>query len=481
MKDVSKILKKQYYGNRSLRANSRVGKRLATGGAVLFSYPRWLPALFIAIIAVSCMGEDKVLNQQFRGLPKAITLGVLVMAFLVLILRGELKRLRVIGGVSLMYILYWSALSLWSAILWVINFSGNDAISRGIEKMLFQTIAVLVAIAAVYVFGGKTIDYFAVGIYIANGMICLIEMPNYGGPAASLESLFNLIISFGEGSGYALALEIHEVTLLFGMFLIYYLVFAPRETEKDKRRNRLHIIFSIIFLFTGFKRALIFCVPLVAFAAWFIRRRKKPFTFLMLIGIFWVVFFAIYLYAVYTGAAKRIIKDIGIDMMGRDYIWDLAKRYYTVSPLYMGQGFGTVDGVIVAQMFEQGLVNKAYPLHNDILKVYIEFGFPGFLVWTGAQYILFPILFKKFFDLDTAVLYMSILTLMSTTYLTDNTAFYFWCMMALRLIPLSYGVYRKNKFGVAIKEEKAKWSPPSQTDFQQLVREQMAKAKEGST
>ena len=73
------------------------------------------------------------------------------------------------------------------------------------------------------------------------------------------------------------------------------------------------------------------------------------------------------------------------------------------------------------------------------------------------------------------MLYISVLTLMSTTYLTDNTAFYFWCMMALRLIPLSYGVYRKNKFGVAIKEEKAKWSPPSQTDFQQLVREQMAK------
>ena len=476
MKDTSQILTKKYYGVGTSNRNSAAGKRLSRISEPEFAYRKWLPPLFILIIAVACLGEDKVLNVRFGGMPKAITMLVLVMAFFVLILRGDLKRFRYIGGVSLMYIIYWAALSLWSALLWVINFSDNSIISRGVEKMLFQTIAVLVAIAAVYIFGSRAIDFFAIGIYIANGAIAVMEMPNYGGPAASIESMFNLIISFGEGSGYALAMEIHEVTFLFGMFIVYYAVFAPRETPDQKRMNRIQIICSIIFLFTGFKRALIFMVPMVALLAWFIRKQNKPFRWIIAIGIFWTVFYSLYLYVVYTGAAKHAAAQIGLDMMGRDYIWDIAKRYYTLSPTYMGQGFGTVDNYIVAQMFEQGLVNKAYPLHNDILKVYIEFGFPGFLFWTGAQYIAMPILIRKFFDTDTAVLYMAILTLMSTTYMTDNTAFYFWCMMALRLIPLSYGVYRRLRFGPEKKDDtKKKWSPPSRSDFSELVSERMTR------
>jgi hypothetical protein len=33
---------------------------------------------------------------------------------------------------------------------------------------------------------------------------------------------------------------------------------------------------------------------------------------------------------------------------------------------------------------------------------------------------------------------MAVLAYMSVTYLTDNTAFYFWSCIGLRLIPMSY-------------------------------------------
>ena len=474
MRDVSEILTEKNYGHKVLKSNSRARERLAKSGALDFSYPKWLPAIFIMIIAISALGEDKVLNQRFVGLPKAITILVLVMAFFMLVLRGEIRRFRVIGGTALLYILYWAALSLWSAVLWIINFSDNSVITRGVEKMIFQTIAVLVAIAAVFIFGSRAIDYFAIGAYIGNGMIAIMEIPSYGGPAACFQDIFTLITTFGNGQGYALAMEIHELTFLFGMFLVYYFVFAPRNTPQQKRNNRRHIVLSTVFLLLGFKRALVLLVPLVSLAAWFIRKRKNPFKITMCIGVIWVVFYTFYLYAVYTGAAKQFAENAGIDMMGRDFLWTLAKRYYTFSPLYMGQGFGSVDNVIVAELYEAGLINKGYPLHNDVLKVFIEFGFPGYLLWSGAQFILFPLLFKKFFDTDTAVLYMSTMSLMAATYMTDNTAFYFWCMMGLRLIPLAYGVLRKNLQTTGIKEEKARWEPPGQGDFQQLVRERMA-------
>ena len=426
--------------------------------------------MFIITIVLSGLGEDKTLNAQYGGLPKAITMLVLVMAFLVLIFRGNLRRFRVIGPMSLCYIIYWAALCLWSALLWVMNFTGNKAMTRGGEKMLFQTIAVLVAIAAVYIFGHKAIDYFATGIYIANALIAIMQMPNYGGPAASMESLFNMIINMGDGSGYALALEIHEITFLYGLFILYYAVFAPREDQSQKYKNYIHIGCSIFFLFCGFKRLLIVCIPLIILLARSLRKRKNPMRHVMGIGIFWTIFFVVFLYFVYNKGLQYLANQFGVDMMGRDYIWELAKRYYTFSPLYMGSGFGTVDAVIVSELYHLKLIDQAYPLHNDILKVFIEFGAPGLVIWSGVQYIVFPALIKKFFNADTAVLYMSVMTLMSITYLTDNTAFYFWCMMGMRLIPLAYGVYSTNKTS-EIKAEKAKWSPLPRDDFMQLVDE----------
>ena len=474
MKDVSSILTEKDYGHKTLKSNSLAQKSIEETGYISFDYPKWLGILFVFFIAVSGMGEDKTLNESFHGLPKAITMAVIVMAILFLIFKGDLKRFTYIGKTSVLYISYWASLALWSAILWVINFSEMTAISRGIEKTVFQTVAVLVAIAAVYLFGGKAIDLFAVAIYISNGMIAIMEMPNYGGPAACIESIIHLIITLGDGDGYALALEIHEMTFLYGMFVIYYAIFAPRNTKKEKRKNYIHIAHSIFFVLLGMKRILLLAIPLFVLIMWFIKRAKKTFMLVMAFGIFWVVFFFLYLYFVANNGISQLAHSLGVNMMGRDYIWGLVKKYYSFSPSYLGMGFGTVDAVIVKGLFEAGFIDKAYPLHNDILKVFIEFGFPGFVVWLGAQYILFPILLKRFFDDETALLYMGVLSLMSMTYMTDNTAFYFWCMMVMRLIPLAYGVYRKNLNPIPKKELSKKWSPPSRDDFEQLVREKMA-------
>ena len=47
-------------------------------------------------------------------------------------------------------------------------------------------------------------------------------------------------------------------------------------------------------------------------------------------------------------------------------------------------------------------------------------------------------------DIETGILYLAILAYMTVTYLTDNTAFYFWSCIGLRLIPMSYS-YRISK------------------------------------
>ena len=70
---------------------------------------------------------------------------------------------------------------------------------------------------------------------------------------------------------------------------------------------------------------------------------------------------------------SKIMNMVGIDMMGRDYLWQLVGEHYDFSIGYMGHGFEYVDS-IVANWYSSGLINHPYPFHNDILKVFVEMG-----------------------------------------------------------------------------------------------------------
>ena len=100
------------------------------------------------------------------------------------------------------------------------------------------------------------------------------------------------------------------------------------------------------------------------------------------------------------GVISRLLNSFGIDMMGRDYLWSMANPYYEFSITYIGRGFEYVD-TIIAQWYNDGLINQPYPFHNDILKVFVEVGFPGFLLWSSIQYVLTPLFWQRYADQET--------------------------------------------------------------------------------
>jgi O-antigen ligase len=164
---------------------------------------------------------------------------------------------------------------------------------------------------------------------------------------------------------------------------------------------------------------------------------KKPGKFVVAAGIGLVLFFYVYLYLTRSGILISFLESLGIDVMGRDVLWSLPNEYYELSPLWKGIGFEGVTE-LVNTWYQEGLINRAYPLHNDILKIFIELGAMGFTLWAGIHYILYPVYWMRRHDRETGILYMAILVYMTVTYLTDNTAFYFWSCIGLRLIPMSY-------------------------------------------
>ena len=403
--------------------------------------PQKIPPIIVAIVAVACtvfagLGDWKVLNNLLRGLPKAISLGTIACAFLNFLVEADFANLKKAISYFPMYLLLIAVYVLVSMYIWLTDLSKMSLISRGVQKILFQTITIIYAVCMCYLFETKAINYLFSSMCITNAAIMLLEMPKYG-IAESVKSVVICIVTFGEASGFVRALEIHDITFLFGQFFIYYMMFAPKETRTEKRTRYLCIALCIFFMLVGLKRSTLPAVALMCIYIKIIRMIKHKQGFILATGIGLFLFFYLYLYLVRTGFMISFLESLGVDMMGRDSLWTLVNDYYELSPFWKGRGFEGVSD-LVTMWVNTGVLSKSLPLHNDVLKVFVELGAIGFTLWAGVQYIVYPIYWMRRHDTETGLLYMAILAYMTVTYLTDNTAFYFWSCIGLRLIPMSY-------------------------------------------
>ena len=416
---------------------------------------------FIIFLVVACtifagLGDWKVLNNAYGGLPKAIVLGAIVCAFLYFLVSADFGKLRKAMSFFPIFLIPIAVYTVVSMYIWVTDFSQVASIGRAWEKILFQTITIIYAVFMCYLLEERAANYLFFSMCAVNTAIMLLEMPKYG-IAESISSVVTCIVTFGEAEGFVRALEIHDITFLFGQFFVYYMMFAPKSSKSEKRIRRCGIFLSLFFILLGLKRGTLPAVLIVCIYVKVLRLFKKPEKLIMATGISMALFFYFYLYLTRSGLLVTFLESHGVDMMGRDVLWSLPNKYYELSPFWKGLGFESVTE-LVNQWYQQGLINRAYPLHNDILKIFIELGAPGFTLWAGIHYILFPAYWIKRHDTQTGMLYMALLMYMTASYLTDNTAFYFWCSIGLRLIPMSYS-YRINKL-----EKETQWKAPTSED-----------------
>ena len=442
--------------------------RNGANSKMLQSSKKECPA-FVAFLAVVCtvlagLGDWKVLNNAFGGLPKAIVLGTILCAFLNFLVAADFAKLRKAMGYFPIFLVLIAVYSLVSMYIWITDFSKVASISRAGQKILFQTITIIYAVFMCYLFEDRAINYLFFSMCATNTAIILLEMPKYG-IKESIASVVTCLVTFGEAEGFVRALEIHDITFLFGQFFIYYVMFAPKSTASEKRLRRAGMILSLFFILLGLKRSTLPAVLLVCMYVKLLRITGKPMKFILATGIGLFLFFYVYLYLTRSGILVAFLKSLGVDMMGRDVLWSLPNDYYELSPFWKGLGFeGVTD--LVNMWYSEGLINHPYPLHNDILKIFIELGALGFTLWAGISYILYPAYWMTRHDRETGILYIAILAYMSVTYLTDNTAFYFWSCIGLKLIPMSYS-YRNRE---TRKQQPAQWRAPTPEEAANEIR-----------
>lgn len=398
-----------------------------------------LSIIYIFCIAVAALGDQKTLPVSI----KLATVGIIAVGLVVLIVSGDFKNLKKIGMFMGMYVVMMAGILLWSQLLWIGNLQETGFILRGFTKMGYQFITFGTIASGAYLFGERAIHNTCWGLIIGNAAIAAIDCAICG-VSNTISDIMTFVTTFGTQTGFMNWVEIHDITFAFGLFLIYFLFYA----EHTKERIVL-IILSIFFFILGWKRIAAIAVPIVGIVGFLLGRIRKSehrLICLKIIGILVVVICFAYVVAVYYNLFDYLSKEYGINVMGRNDIYDYIRQYYSISPSYIGCGF-EYTSVILQEIADSGVtgVSGILAVHNNILVEYIELGFWGFIVWLVYIWVFQLRHIISNCDEKTATLYVMCELYAFITYATDNTLFYFFTSMVLRLIPMAFAIRDERK------------------------------------
>ncbi|WP_026516934.1 O-antigen ligase family protein [Butyrivibrio sp. MC2021] len=291
----------------------------------------------------------------------------------------------------------------------------------------------IMAIVAYITFSKKALKGILIAAvlnYLVYIFVCIVKF----GPLSLLEA--------GTNTSASRLLEVHELTFIFGLSIVYLMVL---EYFKEKSVNRIWLILLTIFCLLGFKRILLFAMIISAVIYWIFKRCKRP-TILICLSLFLI---AISLIWVYVCSSWDILTGLSIkynvDLSGRNWIYSNFYPYYEYSLSYIGAGIGYVQQLI-GQMSTMVSGGHQIGLHNEYLRLYIEL---GFLPYIGYFVLLIPlviyVIYKKV-DMQTAVLYFSLWLVTLICIATDNLLAYPNYMLTSNiLIITSVCNGRKNK------------------------------------
>lgn len=262
-----------------------------------------------------------------------------------------------------------------------------------VKQAVFWLVPLFLPLALAVFFGNdlkKVID----GQFLA----CLVTFYVYAG-----ERIIN----------YGVAEDI--LAFVFGAFVIYYIY----------EKRWLPAVIAVRFMYVADKKIVLLAVVASVFlllCTWIFRKSK---CFLLTLWGFVTVGCLYYIELIHSGALKHICYSMGIIGNGRMTMYDRFQDFYRVSVTYLGRGFGSVSNIL-----ECWDIPTYGHLHNDLLKLYIELGFWGFLAYFVSYAVTFHLAEKHFGKKAmTGLFAMAVYSMI--LFMTDNVSIYI-----LYLIPV---------------------------------------------
>lgn len=243
-------------------------------------------------------------------------------------------------------------------------------------------------------------------------------------------------------------LEVHELTFIFALLIIYYI------WNWDKEKNKFKLLISIVYCILGYKRILILGIILaVVFHMVFKRINSiyKKRNFLSVIAILILLFSVFWIYASATTFFVDIADKFNIELSGRAEIKDILMGYYDLSVLYIGKGIGFVH-----QTMLDYVNNNKYAVtsgfHNDILRYYIDLGFIPCIIYFWYFIVRCMNKLSKIFNTEIAEGYIMFLIMTIVCWMTDNLSTYPNYLFVFNILILHIAYTEKFKLNKKLKK-----------------------------
>ena len=302
-------------------------------------------------------------------------------------------------------------------------YATNHRISfSGLMEANTQAILVcLMAIVAYNSFGRKALRGVLIAAilnYFVYVITCIIQY----GPLALFQA--------GTDTKASRLLEVHEVTFVFGILIVYLLSsnFFVKKTIKKR-----WITLLVIFCLLGFKRILLVAMLLGLIIYFCLQKRKKSTSILVMavlaivVSLVWV--FLCSSWDLLTGLSIKF----GIDLAGRNWIYSNFYPYYEFSLSYVGAGVGYVQEMIYS-MTTMVLGGHSIGLHNEYMRLFIELGYVPYIIYFAIVWLISIKILQHKIGYKTALEYFVLWIVTAICIATDNLLTYPNFMMSFWLI-----------------------------------------------
>lgn len=366
-------------------------------------------------------------------------MGIVVLAMLAFLITPEFKKailsLRYCGIFMIPYL--WTIF--YSLIVWGVRMPGFRVMTRGFFYVGYQLIAVAAAACTVYLFGSRGIYVQLAALMIANSMYVIRAIVE-NGIVEFLSQYVAVILSFTANTGMVMKnFEGLGYSFAYGFFLVYFLL----DAENRKKKKIWGIVCGAMF-FLGLKRTVLLAVAAAVLLGLFVQRfclkgAKRLILVMSFVGILGSLGFVI---AVSMGLFDWV-ETLGIDTMGRDWVYQAVRDLYEIGVGYWGKGAGFISGSLATGELVLNMDGYQFgEIHSDLLRQYIELGFVGFIIWV---YLFLNVRVKYFFhreegktDLLHGCLTAFVFLAAFITYGTDNNLYYYYTTLFMTMVIMAY-------------------------------------------
>ncbi len=322
-----------------------------------------------------------------------------------------------------------------SALIWVMSSADSIMIANGTGMIIPQISSVLVATATLYLFGSRGLWYCLGSMCLANfGRVLVVVWE--GGVGAFMAEFYTLIVTFSVETGPLMeALEINDLTFAFGPFLIYLLL-----KRKEVAHWPLWMLASSLLFVIGLKRTAILAVILSVLVVWIVQLlpEKAARQTALVIGLGMLFISFMYIVGIRYGLFQYLEAHFGIDTKGRVAMFMNLEPYYDISITYMGKGTGFERYVDWASGERFKIPQRTLmPIHNDFLRMYLNIGFVGYLIWIWSWLMVRLRYWFKQGGKSAGCVFLGVGIYCFTLFATDNTIYYPYTMIACALVPMS--------------------------------------------